>query len=122
MIRKYLNLCSCQHSQCGYLLVRQLSTLGNEVPVIRIPKYLEKGLGNAVFKEHRKVKKAATVKNKVNLDPKHSNKLIISWKGDKKINHYYGYRYDPNNVPLISKLWIKQDSVGMSSNYPCILY
>ena len=83
------------------------------MPVIRIPKYLETNLGNAIYKEHMKVKESHSNRyKKTNLDPKHTNKLIISSNGEKKLNHYHGYRYDPDKVPLISKMWVKHASIG----------
>lgn len=83
-------------------------------PVIRIPKYLETQLGKAIFKEHKKV---ADYKNKKDLKVKEKNikyadKLILSWSGDKKLNHYYRYRYNPNNLQLISRHFLKETANG----------
>lgn len=104
----------CTYRVHSTVLIRQLSVSSEAVPIIRIPKYLEKGLGNAIYKEHMKVKAVrAKQRSKVPLEPKHVNKLIISSNGDKRLNHYYGYRYEVERVPLISKDWIRQSSVGI---------
>ena len=115
------------NSKHGTVLIRQLSSSSlseSEVPVIRIPRYMERSIGNAIYKEHRKVKEARekqAARDKLPpLEPKHVNKLIISWNGDKRLNHYYGYRYDTrkgtSEVPLISKQWSKRASVGKRIN------
>lgn len=86
-----------------------------DIPIIRIPKYMENNLGNTIYHEHRKVKetnKKRRQKAANPLNPEHFNKKIISWTGDKKFFHYYGRRYDPNNVPLISKFFLKETSNG----------
>ena len=91
---------------------RQLHSFENDIPVIRIPKYLENNLGNAIYKEHVKTKKSQSNLNRQKLNKEHFNKLIISFSGDKKLNHYYGRGYNPNNVPLISKNWLKEKSIS----------
>ncbi|OTF83444.1 DEAD box ATP-dependent RNA helicase-like protein [Euroglyphus maynei] len=84
-----------------------------EIPIIKIPKYMENNLGNTIYHEHRKVKetnKKRLQKAANPLNREHLNKKIISWTGDKKLFHYYGRRYDPRNVPLISKFFLKETS------------
>ncbi|KPM11116.1 DEAD box ATP-dependent RNA helicase-like protein 3 [Sarcoptes scabiei] len=85
--------------------IRFLST--EQIPIIKIPKYLQTNLSNAIYHEHRKVarsKKISTTNLRTELDRKHLYKKIISWSGDRKLFHYYGRRYDPNNVPLINTM------------------
>lgn len=121
MISKYLISCNCggikKLNQLYYGIYHQFSTASevnqDNIPVIRIPKYLKTNLGNAIYKEHSKTSKVHERKRKqTNLNQDHINKLIISSSGNKKLNHYYGFRYDPKNVPLISRNWLKHASNG----------
>lgn len=98
------------------------SSLNEDIPVIKIPKYLKQNLGNQIAREHHKIKKRATIKKLFNKeteqkdrivhDHEHANKLIISSSGDKRLNHYYGREYNPEKLPLISKEWLNRKSLG----------
>ena len=91
--------------------LRQLSYPSDgSIPVIRLPKYLENNLGNSIYKEHQKSKKK--LKKQVNFDSEHGNKLIISSSDNKLLNHYYGYRYDKDQMKLVSKKWLSSSSNG----------
>ncbi|KAI2799332.1 hypothetical protein BLOT_014493 [Blomia tropicalis] len=93
--------------------IRHASTqTKSDIPVIRIPKYLEDNVGKTIYKEHMKVKQSKNKWHKTALNQKFVNKLIISSSGDKKLNHYHGFRYDPDKLPLISQKWFKQHSIG----------
>lgn len=84
------------------------------IPIIKIPKYLENNLGNAIYHEHKKTKNISHKKaNTVRLEKEHLNKKIISWTGDKQLYYYYGQRFNPTKIPLISKYFLKETYNGL---------